>query len=451
MESQKKIAVIGAGIAGLSCAYELKKVGFDVTVFEKNDFPGGRMSTRRLDKPIFDIGADFLSDNYEQIKTYATEFNIEWRTIPLIVPDRVIRNGKPHYLDLRKATDVLRMSMISPWARFKFLLWLIKEKLLTPEMNFFDLSTVPTELDKQSGADFLLEQVHREVRDYIADPFAALMHFHSSDEISAGAITALLQMFTTPGKQFSLRITGGGIGRIPEELSKRVKVEYNTSINNVVANNGHVDLNLADNIPLSFDVVVVATTASVADKILLQATKEQKDLLTNVRYASTMTVGVLAPRDLFECGAQLTYVPFVENSVIGGYDNQQCKGDEYVKDEKTLVNIYLQEEAAKKMWSLSDGEVFDIVKKEFKKVCPELISKSDDELNSKIELFGIAKWPEAMPKFYAGYLTLVRKFLETEQGKNNIYLAGDYLNSPWTEGAARCGKRVAKMIIDRFS
>lgn len=37
----KKVAVIGAGPAGLSCAGELAKTGFDVTVFEKRTWAGG--------------------------------------------------------------------------------------------------------------------------------------------------------------------------------------------------------------------------------------------------------------------------------------------------------------------------------------------------------------------------------------------------------------------------
>lgn len=37
----KKVAVVGAGPAGLSCAGELSKLGFDVTCFEKNDLAGG--------------------------------------------------------------------------------------------------------------------------------------------------------------------------------------------------------------------------------------------------------------------------------------------------------------------------------------------------------------------------------------------------------------------------
>ena len=40
-ENGLKIAVVGAGPAGLTCAGELAKLGFEATVFEKNDLPGG--------------------------------------------------------------------------------------------------------------------------------------------------------------------------------------------------------------------------------------------------------------------------------------------------------------------------------------------------------------------------------------------------------------------------
>jgi dihydropyrimidine dehydrogenase (NAD+) subunit PreT len=40
-ETSKRIAVIGAGPAGLSCAGELRKMGHSVTIFEKRSLPGG--------------------------------------------------------------------------------------------------------------------------------------------------------------------------------------------------------------------------------------------------------------------------------------------------------------------------------------------------------------------------------------------------------------------------
>ena len=35
--------IVGAGIAGLSAAWELRKAGFQVSIFEKENFTGGRM------------------------------------------------------------------------------------------------------------------------------------------------------------------------------------------------------------------------------------------------------------------------------------------------------------------------------------------------------------------------------------------------------------------------
>jgi renalase len=45
------IAIVGAGLAGLSCAQALVQAGHTVHVFDKSRGPSGRMSTRRADDP----------------------------------------------------------------------------------------------------------------------------------------------------------------------------------------------------------------------------------------------------------------------------------------------------------------------------------------------------------------------------------------------------------------
>ncbi len=55
------IAVIGAGLAGVSCASQLEQLGMRVTVFDKSRGTGGRMSTRRGDQWQADHGAQYFT------------------------------------------------------------------------------------------------------------------------------------------------------------------------------------------------------------------------------------------------------------------------------------------------------------------------------------------------------------------------------------------------------
>lgn len=56
-----KVAIIGAGIAGLSCASALQNAGFNVTLFEKSRGPSGRLSTRVTPQWQCDHGAQYFT------------------------------------------------------------------------------------------------------------------------------------------------------------------------------------------------------------------------------------------------------------------------------------------------------------------------------------------------------------------------------------------------------
>jgi predicted NAD/FAD-dependent oxidoreductase len=59
--SNPTIAIVGAGLAGLSCATSLQAQGFKVEVFEKSRRLGGRMSTRNGDNWSADHGAQYFT------------------------------------------------------------------------------------------------------------------------------------------------------------------------------------------------------------------------------------------------------------------------------------------------------------------------------------------------------------------------------------------------------
>lgn len=57
------VAVIGAGMAGLTCGQQLQQLGYQVVVLEKSRGVGGRVATRRLPETRADHGARFLKPN----------------------------------------------------------------------------------------------------------------------------------------------------------------------------------------------------------------------------------------------------------------------------------------------------------------------------------------------------------------------------------------------------
>ena len=66
-----RMAIIGAGPAGLSCAYYLRTRGYDVTIFEKESAPGGML---RHGIPSFRLEKDVLNAEIEVLRTMGVEF-----------------------------------------------------------------------------------------------------------------------------------------------------------------------------------------------------------------------------------------------------------------------------------------------------------------------------------------------------------------------------------------
>ena len=67
-----RVAVVGAGFAGLSCARELMLSGCDPVVFEAQDRLGGRCSSRRTRVGLFDDGAQCIHEP-SRLPAYAAQ------------------------------------------------------------------------------------------------------------------------------------------------------------------------------------------------------------------------------------------------------------------------------------------------------------------------------------------------------------------------------------------
>jgi renalase len=76
------VAVVGAGVAGLTAARRLAKAGAVVTVFERSRGPGGRLATRTLDGGAADHGAQYLTAREPGFKAWAARAKAEGAVAP---------------------------------------------------------------------------------------------------------------------------------------------------------------------------------------------------------------------------------------------------------------------------------------------------------------------------------------------------------------------------------
>lgn len=63
-----KVAILGAGITGLSCASHLHKAGVSFDLFEASDRVGGRVRTERREGYLLDVGFQVFLESYEEFE-----------------------------------------------------------------------------------------------------------------------------------------------------------------------------------------------------------------------------------------------------------------------------------------------------------------------------------------------------------------------------------------------
>jgi predicted NAD/FAD-dependent oxidoreductase len=82
--ARRRVAVIGAGVAGLAAARLLADKGHTVEIFDKGRGPGGRLATRRVDGFAFDHGAQYFTIKDARLDPYMRI----WREQILVAPWR---------------------------------------------------------------------------------------------------------------------------------------------------------------------------------------------------------------------------------------------------------------------------------------------------------------------------------------------------------------------------
>ena len=110
MKKTKNIAVIGSGLAGISAASYLAKIGYKVTVYEKNETYGGRLQQFASDGFTFDMGPSWywMPDIFESYFNDFGHTTSDYYELKRLNPGYRIYYGNNDYLDIVENIDELK-------------------------------------------------------------------------------------------------------------------------------------------------------------------------------------------------------------------------------------------------------------------------------------------------------------------------------------------------------
>jgi monoamine oxidase len=101
-----RVAVVGAGFAGLACAVDLARAGVDVTVYEARERVGGRVwSDVMPDGALIERGGEFVETGYDHMLRRAAEYGLGLAEQGFEFAAREVRSGGQAFPGLLLAAE----------------------------------------------------------------------------------------------------------------------------------------------------------------------------------------------------------------------------------------------------------------------------------------------------------------------------------------------------------
>jgi oxygen-dependent protoporphyrinogen oxidase len=433
--AKETVVVIGAGISGLTAAYQLKKAGLDVLVLEANEYVGGRMTNVDWEGFRVDIGAKFITTADKSLIGMVREVGLEDQLVKSEegLTITIYREGKLHSANFLSIPSYFGWSGVSVKARLAML------KLLPYFLRQGRLGN-PYHLERAAGPDteetfeqFFKDRISEEMFEYWAIPMFETMCSYKGGDVSRKAFLALMMSYLN-ADSVTFR---EGIGMLPKALAGQVQVELTSLVRKIRV------LPDASGVKVTYVRKGAEKTVEASRAVVAVPGNYVLALLEAPRPAWQ----TFFPQVAYSCGAlhyhiaETNYQPPVKGTFIPRSTKLPINslGFETYKDGRWLL--------------LTDPSVYTF---DMRQDPTTLATQAQDvmvrifpALKGTFIADRIFKWLEKVPTFRPGYLDALKRFWEDPQ-ENPVYFCGDYFAGPSTGGALYTGMECAARVLQRL-
>ncbi|WP_332995105.1 flavin monoamine oxidase family protein [Scytonema sp. PRP1] len=366
---RKKVGIIGAGLAGLTAAYELKQIGHDVTVFEASNRSGGRVYTHHFkDGTYGELGAMRIPANHHCVLHYIDKFGLKIR--PFVNYNSsayyYIRNFKSrinNWKDLSQKIALLLHERQNPSKLYEQMMQKAISRLSQEEKWCIFTSKFHSEVlrnyEEKTLWQYLRENLSEEAIEYVGHTTSILQYKRAS------FLETLIDFFGLfRVDQYEII---GGMSQISNAFVSQLKdsINYNSPVHEIESKIDGIYLswkrnnNLPESSKYDYVICTVPLPALLKIKFYPELLPDKKEALRGVSYASSAKMLFHTTKRPWE----------IDDKIFGGgsftdLSIQQCwyPSDNSVPVEGAKVNCFTGDESrpnseAPKNWKVRSPDI----------------------------------------------------------------------------------------------
>lgn len=438
MPNQYNVAIVGAGISGLTAAYRLQQAGVNVHVFEAEEWLGGRVSSLQIDDFLINRGADIIPSGYAATIGLYQDLGLLTQEPEII--ESVIgfcREGTVH----RFRSNHIILDGI----KTKLLSWRSKVKLLRLAVDAIKARRIlqngdfshAVSLDTEPAVEYAARKLNNEIRRYLIQP---IVHGISKN---ASILDFFFSATMTMGSGFVQY--PGGIGLLTQTLAKQVPVSTNCRVTCVAPEKQGVTIKWLENgaeLNAFFDAAVVAVPGEHAAQIIPSLSTRAAKLLTEDLLYSPL---YLANFGLNTVPDETSGIIFMDADAGDGLVSISVEHNlrkSAAPTGKGLLTVLFTPAWAEMHKDKTDETLLDMMQEQIEKIMPSVVGA--------VTMRRLDRWQYGAQRAWPGYCAQIGALRHELASASPIQLAGDYFGSSSTNACVLEAERAANAILERL-
>ncbi len=443
MSDQPKAAVIGAGIAGTSAAYQLRKAGFDVTVFEERMRVGGRIWTIRKGDFVMDLGTSAYLGTYKEAIELIHEVGLsaEFTTRPAL--GAFPREGTNHYIDYTKMlSSGLRTKLLSTPAKIKALRMLADVFKVRKSLGY-DRYDQLADVDTETVREYCRRALNEELLQWLGRPLVSGTWVADDNDTSVALLLWTVRNMLAP----NVYNLNSGVAGLPVKLATYVDTRLGHTVSNVTDSGSGVEVTYSvrggPEQTGTFDTAVIAATAEPAMKMYPQMDDLTSELYSTTRYRKLGSICLGLSKRPKDESTYFLVSPHEDPDTIAVISDH-IKGGCRAPEGKGLLTVLLSHEYLERTEHLTDEQVLQYA--------VDRASKYHGyDVGADLEESAVVRWPMSVPTMDKGRFTMIADYHRKIDRTARVQFASDLDRISGLNGGLVSGQEAAARVTARFA